>query len=104
MTEAMRHEIVQRRQSGLSLRAIVDYSAVLPDRELIDLDRDKRLTSDVLLTYQLDPWTAAYVGYTDGYGNLEIDPMFRDRVRRTDSVFHSTGRQLFVKMSYLLRF
>ena len=89
---------------SLSLRAIVDYSAVLPDRELIDLDRDKRLTSDILLTYQLDPWTAAYVGYTDGYGNLEIDPLFRDRVRRTDSVFHSTGRQLFVKMSYLLRF
>jgi hypothetical protein len=88
----------------LSLRAITDYSAVLPDRALIDLEREQQLTADVLLTYQLDPWTAAYVGYTDGYGNLEIDPLSRDRVRPTESVFHSTGRQLFVKMSYLLRF
>jgi hypothetical protein len=88
----------------LSLRAIADYSAVLPDPALIDLEREKRLTADVLLTYQLDPWTAAYIGFTDGYGNLEIDPLFRDRLRPTDSVLHSTGRQLFVKMSYLLRF
>ena len=88
----------------LSVRAIADYSAVLPDRDLIDLEREKRFTSDVLLTYLINPWTALYAGYTDAYGNLEIDPFSRDRLRPTDSVFHSTGRQVFVKMSYLLRF
>jgi hypothetical protein len=89
---------------ALSLRAIVDYNAVLPDPQLIDLEREKTFTADVLATYLVNPWTAFYVGYTDGYGNLEIDPVFRDRLRPTESVFNSTGRQVFVKMSYLLRF
>ena len=89
---------------ALSLRAIVDYNAVLPDADLIDLEREKTFTADVLATYLVNPWTAFYVGYTDGYGNVEIEPVFRDRLRPTDSVFNSTGRQVFVKMSYLLRF
>lgn len=89
---------------SLSLRAILDYSTVLPDATLIDLERDKRFTSDLLATYLVNPWTALYVGYTDGYGNVEIDPLSRNRLRATDSAFHSTGRQVFVKMSYLFRF
>jgi hypothetical protein len=89
---------------SLSLRAIADYSAVLPDPGLIDLEREKRFTADMLLTYLVNPWTALYVGYTDGYGNIEIDPVLRDHLRPAESVFHSTGRQVFVKMSYLLRF
>ena len=89
---------------SLSLRAIVDYNAVLPDQLLIDLERDKTFSADILATYLVNPWTAFYIGYTDGYGNVEIDPLFRDRLRRTTSVFNSTGRQVFVKMSYLLRF
>ena len=88
----------------VSLRAILDYSSVSPDPDLIALDDEKRFTTDLLLTYLVNPWTAAYVGYTDAYGNVEIDPVSRDRLRPTESVFHSTGRQLFVKMSYLLRF
>jgi hypothetical protein len=89
---------------SLSLRAIVDYSGVLPDSSLIDLEEEKRFTADLLLAYQVNPWTALYVGYNDGYGNVEIEPVARDRIRPTDSVFHSIGRQVFVKMSYLFRF
>jgi uncharacterized protein DUF5916 len=89
---------------ALSLRAIVDYSAVLPDERLIALDREKRFAADFLMTYLVNPWTAFYVGYTDGYANVEIDPLSRDRLRLTDSPFHSAARQVFVKMSYLFRF
>jgi hypothetical protein len=88
----------------LSLRAIVDYASVLPDTALIDLETDKTFSADVLATYLINPWTAVYVGYTDGYANIEIDPDLRDRLRPTTSAFHPTGRQVFVKMSYLLRF
>lgn len=77
---------------------------MLPDPALIDLERDKSFTADVLVSWQLNPWTALYVGYTDGYANLDIDPVDRTRVRRTESPFHSIGRQVFVKFSYLLRF
>jgi outer membrane receptor protein involved in Fe transport len=88
----------------LSLRAIVDYAAVLPDTRLIDLERDKQFTADLLVTYMVNPWTALYAGYTDGYANLELDPREPGQVRRTDSAFNSLGRQVFVKVSYLLRF
>ena len=88
----------------LSVRTILDYGAVLPDPFLIDLEREKRFSADVLATYLVNPWTALYLGVTDGYGNVEIDPLSRDRLRSTETAFHSTGRQVFVKMSYLLRF
>lgn len=89
---------------ALSLRAIVDYSAVLPDRRFIDLDEEKRFTADLLATYMVNPWTAVYAGYTDGYGNLGLDPLRPDRLRPTASVFNPLGRQVFLKVSYLVRF
>ena len=77
----------------LSLRAIVDYGAVLPNASLVDLERRKDVTGDLLLTYLLNPGTALYVGYTDRYENFAEPGAFR-----------SSGRQVFVKASYLLRF
>jgi hypothetical protein len=87
-----------------SLRAILDYNAVLPDRGLIALTNDKRFAADLLVTYLVNPWTAIYVGYNDGYENLAFDPGTRDGLRRIDRGLNSTGRQLFVKASYLFRF
>lgn len=88
----------------LSLRAILDYNAVLPNPNLVALERSKRLGADFLLTYLLNPGTALYVGYTDLYDNLALDPGSPTGLRRTRSPTTSTGRQFFVKMSYLLRF
>lgn len=88
----------------LSLRAIIDYNAVLPDSALVNLERDKRLVTDFLGTYLVNPWTALYVGYTDRYENVELDPLFSGNIRRTRSVAASTGRQFFIKTSYLIRF
>lgn len=88
----------------LSLRGIVDYNAVLPDAALIGLEREKRLTGDVLATYLINPWTAIYIGYTDGYANLAFDPTRPGTLRRTKAIDLSTGRQFFIKTSYLFRF
>ena len=88
----------------LSLRAILDYNAVLANSDLVALERTKRFAADFLLTYLLHPGTAVYVGYTDIYENLEIDPGVPTTLRRTGSPETSTGRQFFVKMSYLFRF
>jgi hypothetical protein len=87
---------------ALSLRAIVDYNGVLPDPARVALDRSKHLTGDLLLTYLLTPGTALYIGYTDGYDNLALDPV--TGLRTTRSPTTSTGRQFFVKSSYLFRF
>ena len=89
---------------ALSLRAIVDYNAVLPNTELVGLERTKRLTGDVLVTYLLNPGTALYVGYTDRFENLTLDRTVPASLRRTATPTTGVGRQFFVKMSYLFRF
>ncbi len=87
----------------LSLRVILDYDSVLPNRSLADLERSKRFASDILVTYLVNPGTAFYVGYTDGRENLDVLRNGLPGLRRTDSLV-STGRQFFVKLSYLFRF
>jgi|DewCreStandDraft_2_1066082.scaffolds.fasta_scaffold00014_355 hypothetical protein len=88
----------------LSARVILDYNAVLPNEALVALSRSKRFVADVLFTYLLHPGTAIYVGYTDIYDNLALEPGPPPVLRLTDSPTTSTGRQFFVKLSYLFRY
>jgi hypothetical protein len=87
---------------AISGRAIVDYSAILPNEERVRLVRDKRLGLDALLTVQTGPGTALFVGYSAGFQNVRApgDGAALERIRNpTESI----GRQLFVKLSYLWR-
>jgi hypothetical protein len=88
----------------LSVRAIVDYNGVLPNSSLVNLDRTKRVSYDLLLTYLLHPGTALYAGYTDIYENLIFDPLRPPYLRLAGFPNLNTGRQAFVKLSYLFRF
>jgi hypothetical protein len=88
----------------LSLRVIVDYNAVLPNPDLVALAPRKRLTGDFLLTYLVNPGTALYVGYTDTHENLRLIPGVPANVMRAGAPDISTGRQFFVKVSYMFRF
>jgi hypothetical protein len=100
----MRSKVNYQFSRRLSLRAILDYNAQLPNRLLVDQQYVKRIAADVLLTYMVNPGTALYVGYTDGYDNLMLDATAPGGLRRTLTPGTSTGRQLFVKLSYLFRF
>ena len=86
---------------ALSLRMIVDYNAVLENAALIDLQRQKRITGDALLTYLIHPGTALYVGYTDRLENLGL---YNGVVRPIGFPSTTTARQFFAKVSYLFRF
>ncbi|MCW5979992.1 MAG: carbohydrate binding family 9 domain-containing protein [Bryobacteraceae bacterium] len=88
----------------LSLRAIVDYNAVLPNASLVSLERAKRIGYDLLLTYLLHPGTAVYAGYTDIYENLLFNPARPPYLALGCPPSLNTGRQLFLKVSYLFRF
>ena len=88
----------------LSFRAILDYNSVLPNASLVTLDRTKRIGCDLLMTYLLHPGTALYVGYTDIYENLLLDPSRPPYLQLTGFPDLNTGRQVFVKLSYLFRF
>jgi hypothetical protein len=89
---------------ALSLRAIGDYNSTLPNSSLVSDSKRKNLTGDVLMTWLVSPFTALYIGYTDRYQNQSIDPANPARLRLTGAPTTSTGRQVFVKLSYLFGF
>ncbi|MGQ9635382.1 MAG: DUF5916 domain-containing protein [Bryobacteraceae bacterium] len=87
-----------------SLRFIADYDSVLPNSKWTSLSKEKRLGLDALYTYMLNPGTALYLGFTDQRENYRLDPFRSPALYRTTGLDLSTGRQFFVKLSYLLRF
>ena len=89
---------------ALSLRAIVDYYAVLPNAALFQESRSKQLTGDILLTYLLNPGTALYIGYNNEHQNLATDPNAPPSLIPFGPPTYLTNSQIFVKLSYQLRF
>ncbi len=87
-----------------SLRFIADYNGVLANPALAQLERAKHVGIDALFTYMLNPGTALHAGYTDLYDNLRLDPSLSPALVRTGFPDLNTGRQVFVKLSYLFRF
>src|SRR5207245_10677220 len=87
---------------ALSLRAIVDYAAVDRDSTLSRVTPEQRWTMDVLFTYLVNPGTAVYVGYRDGYENLALQPGSPPTLYRTDAPTISVGRQVCLKLGHLL--
>jgi hypothetical protein len=90
---------------ALSLRAIFQYDTLLANQEFTALETRKNFNADFLLTYQLNPWTALYVGYNSNLQNLDLITTPRGtEIARTRDRFINDGKQLFVKFSYLFRF
>jgi len=102
----------------LSLRLILDYNATIANTQLFDLQRSlggsddvngpfvptKQFTTDVLLTYLLHPGTAVYLGYNNGYSDLNLRPGAPVPITAQGAPNNSTSRLFFVKVSYLLRY
>jgi uncharacterized protein DUF5916 len=88
----------------LSLRFIFEYQSVLPNSSLVDLEKSKRPVFDILLTYLLNPGTALYAGYTERRENLAIEYAEPRSLVPTQYPDLRTDRQVFVKLSYLIRF
>jgi uncharacterized protein DUF5916 len=89
---------------ALSVRAILDYNAVLPNTLLVNQTQFKQVTGDVLLTYLIHPGTAFYVGYTNRHEDLLYDPTNPLGLQRFGPPAMLTAAQWFVKLSYLFRF
>ncbi|MCU0249576.1 MAG: carbohydrate binding family 9 domain-containing protein [Vicinamibacterales bacterium] len=88
----------------LSARIIFDYESLSSNQALVDLEHERRFNADILFTYLVNPWTAVYVGYTDGYENRPLAPLTSPPPSPAELPLISTGRQVFVKLSYLFRF
>lgn len=87
----------------LSLRAILDYSTTAADPQLTTIESGTRTVADLLATFQINPWTALYLGYTAGLEDIGDDLGHQLGLRRTVGLYR-TARQLFAKASYVVRF
>jgi hypothetical protein len=104
INHVMRSKVNYQFSKELSLRLIMDYSATLPNTSLSALEKSKRVTGDVLLTWLLHPGTAFYLGYTDRLENQALLAGAPPALGRLDFPSTTTSRLLFMKLSYLFRF
>ncbi|HUR36980.1 MAG TPA: hypothetical protein VM009_04130, partial [Terriglobales bacterium] len=85
----------------LSLRTIMQYTAVLANKNNTALSTNKGFNGDVLVTWLLHPGTAVYVGYNSNLRNP--DPTYNGPGSAPNR-FVNDGKQVFIKVSYLFRY
>ena len=89
----------------LSFRAILQYNTVLANPQFSGLAPVKRFNGDFLVTYLVHPGTAIYLGYNSNLANLDRDAIAAHTgLFQTRNRFLNDSRQVFVKVSYLVRF
>ena len=112
------HELISRWNYQLtkaaSFNLIGQYIATLPHAEYTDAANSKTLFADALFTYMPHPGTALYVGYIGNFANVDRALCTREQdgmcnaadpiLPPTGSSLMNDGKNLYVKMSYLLRF
>lgn len=88
----------------ISLRLIVQYESTITNPALTGLEDRRNLNADVLFTYQVNPWTALYVGYNGNGQNYRLDLIggIPSLTRRNGSLLNDAN-QFFMKFSYLFR-
>ena len=112
------HELISRWNYQLtkaaSINLIGQYIATLPHQEFTSLTDSKSLFADALFTYMPHPGTALYVGYIGNFANIDRALCTRELngscnpsdpiLPPTYSSLMNDGKNIYVKMSYLLRF
>lgn len=92
---------------AFSLRLIGEYNGNITNSAFTSAQNAKSFNADVLFTYLVHPGTAIYVGYNTDLANiyrpLTSNPNDYTELLRSNRYLND-GRQLFVKVSYLLRF
>jgi len=65
---------------------------------------NKQFTTDVLLTYLPHPGTAVYLGYNNGYSDLNLRPGAPVPIVVQGAPNNSTSSLFFLNVSYVLRY
>ncbi len=98
---------------SISARVIAEYDSTLANPAETSLQRTKQIQTQALFTWLPHPGTVVYVGYNNNIQNLDrslcnrepngaCDP--NNPVPPTSVDYLNTGKQIFVKVSYLFRF
>lgn len=112
-SQTLRTKINYQFTRSFSLRAIVQYDSVLANPLVSTLPRTKQVSGQILFTWLPHPGTAVYAGYNSNLQNLDRKLCNRTVNDACDpdntavpyaSQYLGTGRDLFLKASYLFRF
>lgn len=90
-----------------SFNAILDYNVLLPNYALVSSASStysKQPDTTLLFTYLPHPGTAVYIGYANTFQNVDYSASHVPPSTPTTLPGTSTDRQIFMKVSYLLRF
>jgi hypothetical protein len=112
------HQLVSRWNyqltKAVSFNLIGQYIATLPNAEYTDLVNSKTIFADALFTYMPHPGTAVYFGYIGNFANIDRALCTREAggicdsndpiLAPTGSSLMNDGKNIYVKVSYLLRF
>ncbi len=112
------HELISRwnyqMTKAASVNLIGQYISTLPDPQYTDATNSKTLFADALFTYMPHPGTALYLGYIGNFANInrslctrELDGICDPNdpiLPPTYSSLMNDGKNLYMKVSYLLRF
>jgi hypothetical protein len=113
-SQTLRTKINYQFTRAFSVRAIVEYDSTLANPAETSLVRTKEVGTEALLTWLPHPGTAIYLGYNNDIQNLDrtlctrmpgmgsCDPT--QPVLGRSSNYLNDGKQIFLKVSYLLRF
>ena len=100
----MRSEVNYQFTRDYSFNAIFDYNSLLPNNDLVASSYAKQADTTLLFTYLPHPGTAFYLGYADTFQNVDYEAEAKPPYMPSSVPGTSTDRQVFVKVSYLLRF
>jgi hypothetical protein len=100
----MRSKVNYQFNREYAFRAIFDYNALLPNSALVSNSNSKTADTTLLFSYLPHPGTAVYMGYSDTFQNVDYSADASPAHLTTQLPGVSTDRQVFVKVSYLLRF
>jgi hypothetical protein len=98
---------------AFSARVIVEYDSTLVNPAQTSLLRTKQVGTEALLTWLPHPGTAIYLGYNNDVQNLDRTLCNRTISGQCDASnttqprspnYLQDGKQIFLKVSYLLRF
>jgi hypothetical protein len=112
------HQLISRWNyqltKAVSFNLIGQYIATLPNAEYTDAANSKTVFADALFTYMPHPGTALYVGYIGNFANIDRALCTREEgglcdpndpiLAPTGSSLMNDGKNIYVKLSYLLRF
>ncbi len=111
--QTLRTKINYQFTRALSARVITEYDSLLVNPAETSLVRTKQIGTQALLTWLPHPGTAVYLGYNNDLQNLDRRLCVRGAEGTCDpdapalprsKGYLNDGRQIFLKVSYLLRF